>query len=172
MSGSTVPPVPASPEERDGQHDFDFQWGKWKVHNRRLLRPLTGSTDWVEFEATCEARPLFGGLANEDEFSAETPTGSIRGMTIRMYDPKSHEWTIYWGRLPDGALTLPPVVGRFNDRGVGEFYDHELFNGRAIFLRYTWKVLSKDRAEWEQAFSVDGGRTWETNWYMVHTRVG
>jgi len=156
--------------ERDGQHDFDFQFGSWKVHNRRLLRPLTGSNEWVEFEATVVAQPIWGGRANMDEFEADTPSGHIEGMTVRTYNPKSHEWSIYWANQTSGAFSLPATVGKFKD-GRGEFYDHEEFNGRSIFVRYLWTVISPDKTQWEQAFSVDGGKTWETNWIMTATRV-
>jgi hypothetical protein len=83
-------------EERDGQHDFDFQFGSWKVHNRRLLHPLTGSNEWVEFDGTVVARPVWGGRANMDEFEADAPSGHIEGMTVRTYNAKAHEWSIYW----------------------------------------------------------------------------
>jgi hypothetical protein len=156
--------------ERDGQHDFDFQFGSWKVHNRRLLRPLTASNEWVEFEATVVAQPIWGGRANMDEFEADTPSGHIEGMTVRTYNPKSHEWSIYWANQTNGAFSLPATVGKFKD-GRGEFYDHEEFNGRSIFVRYLWTVMSPDNTRWEQAFSVDGGKTWETNWIMTATRA-
>ena len=164
--------VQSTAEERDGQHDFDFQFGSWKVHNRRLLHPLTGSNDWVEFDGTVVARPVWGGLANMDEFEADSPSGPIRGMTIRTYNPKSHEWSIYWANQKNGVISLPPVVGKFKD-GRGEFYDQEEFNGRTIFVRYLWLVPSVDTktTRWEQAFSTDGGKTWETNWIIEGMRI-
>jgi len=156
--------------ERDGQHDFDFQFGRWRAHNRRLLRPLTGSNEWVEFDATIVARPIWGGRANMDELEADTPSGHIEGMTVRTYNPKSHEWSIYWANQANGAFSLPPTVGKFKD-GRGEFYDQEEFNGRSIFVRYLWTVISPDKTLWEQAFSLDAGKTWETNWIIDATRV-
>jgi hypothetical protein len=171
MSAQTKQTVKQASMERDGQHDFDFQFGSWKAHDRRLLRPLTGSDEWVEFEGTIVAKPLWGGLGNMDEFDGESPSGRIRGLTVRLYNPKTREWSIYWANQSNGAFTLPPVVGKFDGNGVGEFYDHELLEGRAIFCRYLWKVLSSDSVQWEQAFSVDGGRTWETNWIIKATRI-
>jgi hypothetical protein len=159
----------AETEERDGQHDFDFQFGRWKAHNRRLLHPLTGSNEWVEFDSTIVARPIWGGRANMDEFEADTPSGHIEGMTVRTYNPKSHQWSIYWANQANGVFSLPATVGKFKN-GRGEFYDQEDFKGRNIFVRYLWTLPSADTTRWEQAFSVDGGKTWETNWIITATR--
>jgi len=158
-------------EERDGQHDFDFQFGSWKVHNRRLLHPLTGSNEWVEFDGTVVARPVWGGRANMDEFEADAPSGHIEGMTVRTYNAKSHEWSIYWANQRTGVVSLPATVGKFNDHGIGEFYDQEEFNGRTIFVRFIWTVQSAEQTRWEQAFSIDGGKTWETNWIITASKV-
>lgn len=158
-------------EERDGQHDFDFQFGSWKVHNRRLLHPLTGSNEWVEFDGTVVARPVWGGRANMDEFEADAPSGDIEGMTVRTYNAKAHEWSIYWANQRTGVVSLPATVGKFNDHGIGEFYDQEEFNGRTIFVRFIWTVQSAEQTRWEQAFSIDGGKTWETNWIITASKV-
>jgi hypothetical protein len=158
-------------EERDGQHDFDFQFGSWKVHNRRLLHPLTGSNEWVEFDGTVVARPVWGGRANMDEFEADAPSGHIEGMTVRTYNAKAHEWSIYWANQRTGVVSLPATVGKFNDHGIGEFYDQEEFNGRTIFVRFIWTVQSAEQTRWEQAFSIDGGKTWETNWIITASKV-
>jgi hypothetical protein len=158
-------------EERDGQHDFDFQFGSWKVHNRRLLHPLTGSNEWVEFDGTVVARPVWGGRANMDEFEADAPSGHIEGMTVRTYNAKAHEWSIYWANQRTGVVSLPATVGKFNDHGIGEFYDQEEFNGRTIFVRFIWTVQSAEQTRWEQAFSLDGGKTWETNWIITASKV-
>ena len=155
--------------ERDGQHDFDFEFGHWKVHNRRLLHPLTGSSEWVEFDGTVVAQPLWQGRANMDEFEGDGPSGHIEGLTVRTYNPKSHQWSIYWANQANGVFSLPATVGKFSD-GRGEFYDQEDFNGRNIFVRYLWTVPSADTPHWEQAFSLDGGKTWETNWIISFTR--
>lgn len=153
----------------DGQHDFDFEFGKWKCHNRRLLHPLTGSNEWVEFDATITAQPIWNGRANMDELEADTPSGHIEGMTVRLYNPKTHQWSIYWATQKNGEFSLPPTVGSFKN-GRGEFYDQEDFNGKHITVRYLWTVPTPDTARWEQAFSTDGGKTWETNWTMQGTR--
>lgn len=154
--------------EHDGRHDFDFLFGRWKSHQRRLLHPLTGSNEWAEFDATLVVRPYLDGLANVDELVGETPSGHLAGITVRTYNAKSHQWSIYWGNQTNGMLSLPATVGQFKD-GRGEFYDQEDWNGRNIFVRYLW-IASPDAPRWEQAFSIDGGRTWETNWIATFTR--
>ena len=155
--------------ERDGQHDFDFQFGSWKAHNKRLSHPLTGSNEWVEFDSTIVARPIWGGRANMDEFEADTPSGHIEGMTVRLYNPKSHQWSIYWANQKYGTFSLPATVGKFKD-GRGEFFDQEDFNGVNIFVRFLWTVPTPDTIRWEQAFSTDAGKTWETNWIITAAR--
>ena len=154
--------------ERDGQHDFDFLFGRWKSHQRRLMHPLIGSNDWVEFDATLVVRPALGGSANVDELEGDTPFGHLLGMTVRTYNTKSHQWSIYWANQTNGAFSLPATVGQFKD-GRGEFYDQEDWNGRNIFVRFTW-IASPDTPRWEQAFSLDGGKTWETNWIATFFR--
>ena len=166
---SYLAPDQACAAERDGQHDFDFEFGHWKVHNRRLVHPLTGSSEWVEFEGTVVARPVWEGRANMDEYEADSPTGHIEGMTVRTYDSKSHQWSIYWANQKNGVISLPAMVGNFKGNR-GEFFDQEDFNGRMVFVRYIWTVTSADITRWEQAFSADGGTTWETNWIMNATR--
>jgi len=157
-------------DARMSNQDFDFIFGSWKVHNRRLKEPLSGSSEWIEFDSTYFARPVWGGLANIDEYEAlESPWGEIHGMTLRLYDTKSEQWTIYWANRNNGKLD-PPMTGAWKN-GVGEFYDQELFRGRMIYVRFLWMHESENTARWEQAFSDDGGKTWETNWIMEKERV-
>jgi hypothetical protein len=156
---------------RDGRHDFDFWFGKWKVHNRRLMKPLTGSTEWVQFDGTSVARPLWDGRANIDEFEADAPSGHIEGMTVRTYNAKTGDWSLYWANAANGVISLPATVGHFTDAHKGEFFDQETFNGKPIVVRYTWTVIDANSCRWEQAFSADGGKTWETNWISENTRV-
>jgi hypothetical protein len=152
-------------------HDFHFLFGHpWRIHNRRLREPLAGSAEWVEFESNYQARPIWGGAAHMDEYEAlDTPWGEIHGMTLRLYDEKSGQWAIYWANRNNGRLD-PPMFGEWKD-GQGEFYDQELFRGRMIYVRFLWFHESEDTARWEQAFSDDGGKTWETNWIMEMERV-
>jgi hypothetical protein len=154
--------------EHDPQTDFDFIIGSWKVHNRRLKQRLKGSILWEEFEGTVVARKIWGGAGNIDEFEAESPSGRIQGMTVRLYNPKSQQWSLYWANRGNGVLETP-MIGGFKD-GRGEFYDQELFEGKSIYVRYIWSNIKADSARWEQAFSADGGKSWETNWIMDFTR--
>jgi hypothetical protein len=155
--------------EPSGQHDFDFLFGTWKIHNRRLLHPLSGSNEWVEFDATDVVRPLWSGRGNIDEFEADAPSGHVEGLTVRLYNEKTGQWSLYWATQKRGEFSLPATVGRFKN-GRGEFYDREVWSGKHITVRFLWTVLSADTYRWEQAFSTDSGKTWETNWVMQFTR--
>jgi hypothetical protein len=157
-------------EQGDGQHDFDFYVGKWRLHNRRLVHPLSGAKQWVEFEGTSVARKMWDGRANMDEFEADSPMGRIEGMTVRLYNADTHEWSIYWANGKAGAFSKAPIVGRFRN-ARGEFYEHEELDGRPVFVRFVWQVQSPTRCHWEQAFSTDAGKTWETNWTIDSTRL-
>lgn len=152
----------------DPQTDFDFIIGSWKIHNRRLNKPLTGSNSWVEFEGTNVARKIWGGRANIDEYEADSPSGHIQGLTLRLYDANSQQWSLYWANSAKGVLDKP-MIGEFKN-GRGEFFDQEMFEGRSIYVRYVWSNITENSARWEQAFSPDGGKTWETNWIMEMVR--
>ena len=154
----------------DGQHDFDFLFGNWTVHSRRLLHPLTGSNEWVEVDGTAIDKRIWDGRAQLEEFEAEGPSGHVEGMTVRIYNPNSHQWSLYWANQSDGKFSLPATVGQFTN-GRGEFFDSEEYRGRNILVRYAW-IPSADSPQWEQAFSADGGKTWETNWVWKLMRNG
>jgi len=153
---------------RNGRADFDFFIGAWKVRHRRLRERLKGSTSWEEFGGTVVARKVLGGLGNIDEISMERASGRTMGMTLRLYDPASRQWSLHWADRATGILQ-PPMVGEFKD-GRGEFYDQETFEGRRVFSRFIWSDITETSCRWEQAFSADGGRTWETNWVMEFAR--
>jgi hypothetical protein len=163
-------PAIAENPVRDGQHDFDFIVGTWKVHLKRLQHPLTGSTTWVESDGMVVGRKIWNGRANLDEFVTEGPAGRVEGLTLRLYNPQSHQWSLYWANGKDGALGVPPTVGEFKN-GRGEFFDQEPFNGRSILVRYVWSDITANSAHFEQSFSDDGGKTWEVNWISDQTRV-
>jgi hypothetical protein len=156
-------------DKMDGRHDFDFLFGRWKVDGRRLARRLEGCSDWQALPAENETRPVLGGLGNIDKFTATFPNGKlIEGMTLRFFDPKTRLWSIYW--VDNWTCQLqPPVVGRFN-AGRGEFSGDDTFKGKPIRVRFIWVKKSPNSAHWEQAFSEDSGKTWETNWEMEITR--
>ena len=155
--------------ERDGQHDFDFEIGTWKTHLSRLLHPLTGSTTWVEYEGTSIVRKLWNGRANLVELEADGPAGHFEGLNLRLYNPQSHQWSLNFAGSSGGTLSQP-TIGEFK-KGRGEFFDQETLNGRAIFVRFVVSDITPNSCRFEQAFSDDGGKTWEVNWIATDTRV-
>jgi hypothetical protein len=158
-----------TPTERDGQHDFDFEIGTWKTHLRRLLDPLTGSTKWVEYEGTSVVRKVWNGRANLVELVADGPAGHFEGLNLRLYNPQSHQWSLNFANSKSGTLS-PPTIGEFKN-GRGEFFAQETLNGRAILVRFVISDITSDSCRFEQAFSDDGGKTWEVNWIATDTRV-
>jgi hypothetical protein len=156
-----------SNEENDGRRDFDFLHGTWQSKQRRLDKWGAGSDTWIEFEAELECRPHLLGLANFDELVMRTDSGTQSGVTLRLFNPETKVWSIYWANSRTGELGTP-MIGGFED-GIGTFYAHELYDGKWIYSRFIW---TSSLPRWEQAFSTDGGRTWETNWVADFTRVG
>ncbi|MBZ5612945.1 MAG: hypothetical protein LAO23_02965 [Acidobacteriia bacterium] len=165
------PSVQHAPTEHDGQHDFDFEIGTWKIHLKRLDHRLVGSTNWVEFDGTTVTRKVWDGRANLEEFEVDSPTGHIEGLTLRLYDPQTRQWSLYWATSKSGAMG-PPTIGEFKN-GRGEFFDTEPSgpNGRSILVRFVWSNITPNSAHFEQSFSDDGGKTWEVNWITDQTRV-
>jgi hypothetical protein len=153
----------------DPTRDFDFLHGNWRIHNRRLKHPLSGSNEWYEFAGSSSERPLWDGDANVEELTADLPTGRLRGIALRLYDPSAKQWSIHWSSSATGTLDAP-MIGAFED-GRGLFFGQDRIAGRTVLLRFIWTSESRDRCRWEQAFSDDGGTTWETNWIMDFTRV-
>lgn len=158
-----LPPQPSAPD------DFDFFIGDWDVAHERLKTRLAGSTEWEHFPGRNIAHKVLGGFGNVDDNELHLPGGTYRAVTLRAFDPQAKTWSIWWldGRRP-GALDVP-MVGRFVD-GVGTFLARDTHEGQAIVVRFVWSIPHPDRPRWEQAFSPDGGRTWETNWVMSFTR--
>jgi hypothetical protein len=157
----------AAVAKETGVHDFDFLVGTWQVANRRLKVRHVGSSDWDEFPGHNTMRTILGGLGNVDEIVF--PTKGWSGVTLRLFDPQLRQWSIYWVNSRDGIMQ-PPVVGTFED-GIGKFYCDDVDDGRPIRVRYIWSQITGQSAHWEQAFSVDGGATWETNWVSALRRV-
>ena len=155
-------------DEHDGRHDFDFYFGRWAIHNERLRERLVGSTDWEHFEAIQECRPILGGVGNIDDFVTDWGGGFV-GMTLRLFNPATRTWSLYWASNRDGVLE-PPVVGRF-ENGVGTFIGRDTHKGTPVLARFTWSHITPDSALWQQAFSTDDGASWETNWIMRMTRI-
>jgi hypothetical protein len=154
-----------------GLHDFDFLVGHWNAHHRKLKERLAGSHDWIEFDGTLDSQPLMGGYSNVDDTVLHVPGAPYRGVAVRTFDAKTGQWSIWWfdSRTPLGPLD-PPVRGGFHN-GVGTFYADDTFNGKPIRVRFIWSKITPTSCHWEQAFSPDGGKTWETNWVQDIQRV-
>ena len=161
--------------QRDGSHDFDFLLGDWKAHVKRLPERLVGSTAWIEYDGISRHHSVLGSSANFEEFEVDSPKAPpgalahIRAQTLRLYNPDSHQWSIYGLDVDKGTLGLPATIGQFTG-GVGELFDYEDWKGRMVLVRYQWSHTGKDHAHMEQAFSPDGGKAWEVNWICDLTR--
>lgn len=154
----------------DGARDFDFLLGAWRVRHRRLIQRLAGCDDWAEFDGDSTTQPTLGGAGNIEDNLIRLPEGDYRAIAIRSYDAASAAWAIWWldGRAPH-QLDVP-VVGRF-ENGNGTFLADDMFEGRPIKVRFLWRQGDRTSCRWEQAFSDDGGKSWETNWIMDFSRV-
>lgn len=159
----------AAPAARDGQHDFDFNDGTWKTHIRRLRKPLSGSSDWIELNGTVTTRKIWGGKAQMEEVEADGPEGHFEDLGVFLYNPATHQWTQSFANSKEGRIGAP-MFGEFRN-GRGEFFDQEELNGRAILARFVWFDIAPDTHRVEQAFSDDGGKTWEPNFTAELTRV-
>lgn len=153
---------PAQAAGGDPARAFDFEFGEWTAHISRLTEPLTGSSTWVDYTGTSVVRRVWDGRANLGELQVAGPAGRIEGLSMRLYNPETREWYISWANSRNGQLG-PPMVGGFRD-GIGEFYNQEMFNGRAVFVRFIFSEIAANSFRLEQAFSSDGGRSWEPNW--------
>lgn len=161
-----------STPSHDGQHDFDFEIGSWNIHLKKLDHPLSGSPNgrWTDFDGTSVTQKIWDGRAQIEQFETDGALGHIEGLTLRLYNPQTHQWRLYWANVKNGALDPQPMVGEFKN-GVGEFYDQESFNGRMIYVRFIWSATNTDKPHFEQSYSDDGGKTWEANWITDQTRV-
>ena len=164
-----LPLCAAAQEPRDGQRDFDWEIGTWKTHVKRLQRPLTGSTTWVEYEGTSVVRSILDGRANMVELDVAGPAGRIVGLSLRLYNPESRQWSLNFSNLASGTLA-PPTIGAFRE-GRGEFYADETLGGRPIRVRFVIDCDTPDLCRFEQAFSADAGKSWEVNWIATDTRI-
>jgi hypothetical protein len=151
------------------ERDFDFLIGDWSVQHRRLRRRLVDDTGWDEFTSSASARKILGGLGNFDEIAIPLPSGAYLGATLRLFNPATRLWSIYWIDSRHPVLD-PPMVGQFSE-GRGLFYGDDRLDGRPVRVRFIWTPVTAQSCRWEQAFSADEGRTWETNWTMSFTRA-
>jgi hypothetical protein len=161
--------APQATTQRDGQHDFDFELGSWKIHLKRRLHPLTGSNTWIDFDGTSVTRKVWEGRSQLEAFETDGAGGHIEGLTLRLYNPQTHQWSLYWANAKDGTI-VAPQVGQFKD-GRGEFYGQDTLDGKLIYIRFTWSNTDSNTPHFEQSFSDDGGKTWEVNWITDQTRV-
>jgi hypothetical protein len=162
---TATPPAAQLP---DGQHDFDFNFGTWKTHIKRLAQPLSGSTTWTEYNGTVTVRKIWDGRAQLEEIEADGTAGHLKGLTIFLYNPQSHQWSQTWASINDGMLQ-PSTIGGFKD-GRGELFGQDTFNGRSILVRTAWSEITPNAHHFEQSFSDDGGKTWEPNFVASLTR--
>ena len=169
-AAATSPIAGSSAAAHDGSHDFDFELGYWHIHLKKLLHPLSGAHDWVEYDGTTRTRSLWGGGAEIEEFNVKGSNGAIQGLTLRVYNPQSGQWSLYWSTPRIGQIGGPPNVGEFKN-GVGYFYCWDTYNGRYVLQRFEWSRVNTDTPHFEQSFSDDGGKTWEVNWITDQTRI-
>jgi hypothetical protein len=159
-----LPPTPAGTPQ-----DFDFEHGRWHTALRRRLHPLSGSDEWADYTGTTTVRALMGGLANVVELDVSGRAGRIQGLSLRLFDTRRQRWTLNFASLATGTLSTP-MSGGFGGGPRGVFYSSEDFKGRPVLVRFVIEPTGRDRCRFEQAFSADGGRTWESNWIAVDTR--
>jgi hypothetical protein len=151
------------------RHDFDFIIGDWRVRHRRLNSRMTGCTEWTEFPGTSSTRKILGGFGNVEDNVLNFPEGEVKAAAFRSFDAASGKWAIWWldGRAPHHLDV--PVVGSFSGP-VGTFLANDSLDQKPIVIRFIWHANQGGGPRWEQAFSGDGGRTWETNWVMEFVR--
>lgn len=158
-----------TPSASSSQHDFDFLQGRWNVYNRKLKTRLNNCTEWIEFPATQELRKILQGMGNTDNFITDFGGTPFEGMTLRLFNPTTRLWSIYWA--DSNVVTMdPPVLGSFHE-GVGHFFTKDTFNGQEIIVRFNWDATNPEQPVWSQAFSADQGNTWEWNWYMYFSKM-
>jgi hypothetical protein len=170
LTKAEQPVAPADNPGPDASHDFDFDFGNWHTHSSRLLHPLTGSKDWIEMDGTTKVSKIWGGRANLAEFKGDGPKGPLELLALRIYNPTTKQWSLNFATPSVGTLGDVPGVGEFRN-GRADFYDQEPFNGKAVLLRFSIWGITPDTAQSEQAFSADGGKTWEVNWINRYTRI-
>ncbi|MFZ1678073.1 MAG: hypothetical protein WAT91_12410 [Saprospiraceae bacterium] len=159
-----IEPTPSS-----SKHDFDFFEGKWKLHNKKLKSRLSNCSEWIEFDSTQEMYRVLNGMGNIDNFLATLDEQPFEGMTVRLFNPKTRLWSIYWADSNEGKLD-PPVVGSF-ENNVGHFFTMDIMEGKKVLLVFRWDARDKENPVWSQALSGDNGMTWEWNWYMYMSKI-
>ncbi|MBV9339376.1 MAG: hypothetical protein JO159_00635 [Acidobacteria bacterium] len=161
--------VPPNPDNHNGQHDFDFEFGRWKVQLQRLAHPLSGQQQWLHYGGTIVVSGIWNGRGNIVEFEAKNDTKQLDGLSLRLFDPHTHQWSMWWANAADGTLDSMPVAGKF-ETGGGEFYGFQKHSGRWVMVRFIFSRTRTNSVHGEQAYSIDGGKTWEPNWVEDLTR--
>ncbi|MBC7934166.1 MAG: hypothetical protein H7Y86_02230 [Rhizobacter sp.] len=156
------------PSPGSSKHDFDFFEGKWKLRNKKLKTRLDHCTEWIEFESTQEMYRILNGTGNIDNFLTSFDGVPFEGMTLRLFDPHTKLWSIYWADSNLGKLD-PPVLGSF-ENNVGHFFTKDIFNKKNILVVFRWDARDPENPVWSQASSADAGQNWEWNWYMFMSR--
>jgi hypothetical protein len=169
LADDTARPAPATPAGTP--HDFDAQHGRWHTTVRRLVRPLSGSQEWAEYAGTSVVHPLVGGRANIVELDVSGPRGRIEGVSLRLFEPDARRWTLRWANAAGGTLDDRPLAGGFAGSAHGLFYGEDTLAGRPVLVRFEISVVDPQTVRFEQSFSADGGKTWETNWIAVDRRM-
>lgn len=167
-ASEAVAPSRGDDASNEGQ-DFDFDFGTWKTHTSRLLHPLTGSKQWIEMDGVTTVSKVWNGRANLAEFAAEGSSEHLELLSLRLFNPSSHQWNLNFATPNVGAISVPSI-GEFKN-GRGDFYDYEDINGKFVFVRFSIWGIDRNTAQSEQAFSIDGGKTWEVNWINKYTRM-
>jgi hypothetical protein len=162
--------IKAQTAGRSSKHDFDFLVGSWAVEHRRLKHRLAHSNEWETFPGICKSWLLLEGQGDVDDNVLQLPTGIYHAVTLRSFDPATKSWSIWWLDSRHPHKLDPPVIGEFRN-GTGTFFAQDTFDGRPIVVRYIWSDITANSAKWQQAFSDDGGKTWETNWIMEFRRL-
>ncbi|MBB2146918.1 hypothetical protein GM921_15545 [Pedobacter sp. LMG 31464] len=154
---------------KNGQRDFDFEIGDWKTKLKVLKNPLSGSTTWVEYEGTSKVIAICNGNSNLVELNVKGSGGQIIGVSLRLFNPKTNQWSLNFANIKDGNLATPSI-GSFKD-GRGEFFNEDTFDGKKILVRFVISAITPSSCHFEQAFSTDNGKTWEVNWIAEDTRI-
>ncbi|MBV9718697.1 MAG: hypothetical protein JOZ77_05230 [Candidatus Eremiobacteraeota bacterium] len=162
--------IAVTPTIRDGHNDFNFLFGTWRTHYRLLKRRLSNDHEWYDCYGYSTIRPFWHGYGDVEDGDLRCPGSHVVGMTLRMYNARTHQWSLWWGTQTRG-LVPPPQVGEFDTHGVGQFYARDKHDQKPIIVRFKWRVLPGDHPYFEQAFSPDNGKTWETNWTTIYTRT-
>ncbi|MBN8641626.1 MAG: hypothetical protein J0L86_07440 [Flavobacteriales bacterium] len=170
MKQNLETPLEIKPSATSSEKDFDFLEGKWKVQNRMLKERLNNNNEWIEFESELHLRKAINGLGNVENYYSTFNNAPFEGMAVRLFNPKTKLWKVYWMDSNNGTMDENPVTGSF-ENGMGKFYATDNFNGTPIIVLYQWNATNPEHPIWSQAFSTDNGNTWEWNWEMTLSKI-